>query len=94
MITNFSPAVSHNRMNNKSINFQWQIPKNKLIEALDKKDASKINTILGQIGAWEKEAKLELEANKGIMREVTEKFGGNPVVHMINDRFGFKFSKK
>jgi hypothetical protein len=99
MITAYSPAMSthrtrSNNKNNQSVSFQWQIPKVKLMEALDKKDASRLNTIIGQIGAHEKEAKQEIEANRGIMREVTQKYGGNPAVHIINNYLGFKFDKK
>jgi hypothetical protein len=89
MITNFNPAVSNNRMNN-NIKFGDKLPKEKLLKAIEEKDASRINTYLGMIGA----GTYTKAENKGIMEEITKKHGGNPVVGAINKAFGFNFPKK
>lgn len=95
MITNFNPSISrakfnNNSANNKSIKFGDKLSQKEIEIIKEAKAAGKINTILGRIGA----GVLTKEDNEGIMRQLTKDHGGNPIVHAINNAFGFKFPKK
>ncbi|MDD3420418.1 MAG: hypothetical protein PHE78_07465 [Candidatus Gastranaerophilales bacterium] len=91
MITNFNPSVSRARINNKNtLAFEAKLT-NKDIEVIKEgKAAGKLNTILGHIGA----GYYTKEDNEGIMRQLTKDHGGSPIIHAINNAFGFKFPKK
>jgi hypothetical protein len=92
MITAYSPAMNTHRTNynNRSLKFGDKLPKETLVKAIENKDASKINTFMGLIGM----GKYTKEENKGLMEEITKKYGGHPAVGALNKAFGFNFPKK